>query len=538
MSKTINRRFAFMLIIALLFSLSTTTAFAAQGSMDNFVEKSTYSEGYFSDIGGQWFESSVARGYALGLIDGKGGGIFDPAGSVTLAEAIKLAACLHSIYYTGSADFEQGSPWYQVYVNYCLTKGIISSGYSDYNAAATRAQFASIFASALPSAALSAINTVNDDCIPDVKISDSYGPAVYKLYRAGILTGSDSRGTFNPQSNIQRSEMAAIVTRMADIDLRREITLTEKISNSGLSAQEIFTKCSAAVFYIEIYDINDNPIGSGSGVFTSSDGQAVTNYHVIENAYSAAIMTTDGNTYSVDGVYDYDENTDLARLQIHGSGFSYLPIGDSRSLSTGATVFAIGSPLGLDNTISQGIISNAGRVIDGISYIQTTAPISPGSSGGALINDKGELIGITSAYFADGQNLNLAVPIHRLEELGYQSWKPLSSLHTIVNATYYSGYYPTPDFGAMAGISPYYTENAEDGRFYLYREIDITDVYTALDDYETLLYQCGFSYLTAYVDDDVGVVLIYRNGTYCVSVSLNEIEYNGYSCLMIGLYAV
>ena len=77
----------------------------------------------------------------------------------------------------------------------------------------------------LPSYALEEMNWVEDNVIPDVKLTDSYGEAVYKLYRAGILTGSDAEGTFNPQNPISRTEVAAIVTRMADVTLRQSVTL-------------------------------------------------------------------------------------------------------------------------------------------------------------------------------------------------------------------------------------------------------------------------------------------------------------------------
>jgi hypothetical protein len=93
---------------------------------------------------------------------------------------------------------------------------------------ATRAQFAAILAAALPSDALPAINHVEAGEIPDVVGTESYGAAVYLLYNAGILTGSDEYGTFNPNSNIMRSEVATIVTRMAKTDVRKMFTLSEK----------------------------------------------------------------------------------------------------------------------------------------------------------------------------------------------------------------------------------------------------------------------------------------------------------------------
>ncbi len=449
--KTFRRSLSLILVLALCLSLMSVSVLAATPGMANFTDKKSYTEGHFTDISGKWFEGSVARGYSLGLIDGKGEGIFDYKGNVTLAEAIKLAACMHSIYYSGEANFTQGTPWFQVYVDYCLTKGILSSGYPDYKAAATRAQFAQIFANALPAAALPAINDIADGAIPDVKTGDSFGPAVYKLYRAGILTGSDDKGTFKPSSNIQRSEMATIVTRMADPDLRKELSLGSGQSGSGaLSAEQIAAKCSSAVFYIEICDKYGYAIATGSGVFISSDGKALTNHHVIADAHSASIQTTDGKVYDVSGWYDAEESIDLALIQVEGSGFDYLEIGDVSSLAAGQTVFAIGSPLGLDNTISQGIISNPDRPVDGLRYIQTSAPISHGSSGGALINDRGQLIGITSAMFADGQNLNLAVPISRAAELDG------STLHSfpIYGESSGSGYGANISYESYVSLAP------------------------------------------------------------------------------------
>ena len=484
--KTFKRSIAFVLVVVLCLSIISVSAMAATPGLHNFTDKRVYTEGHFTDIGGKWFEGSVARGYSLGLIDGKGQGLYDYKGNVTLAEAIKLAACLHSIYTTGEANFTQGAPWYQVYVDYCLSKGILTSGYTDYKAAATRAQFAQIFANAMPTAALPVINTVDDNAIPDVKMGDSCAAAVYKLYRAGILTGSDNKGTFNPASNIQRSEMATIVTRMADADLRKEVTLTGG-QDGVLNAEQIYAKCASAVFYIEIYDRYGDAIASGSGVFISPDGKALTNHHVVEDAYSATVKTTDGKFYDVKGWYDAKEAIDLALIQVDGSGFDYLQPGDVSSLAGGQTVFAIGSPLGLDNTISQGLISNPNRVVDGLGYIQISAPISHGSSGGALINDKGQLIGITSAGFEDGQNLNLAVPINRANELDG------STLHSFpISGGNNGGGNPggSGNYGASLifddyilvskGDSDYITITAEpggyEGTYYLQYEIENTSV--------------------------------------------------------------
>ncbi len=207
--------------------------------------------------------------------------------------------------------------------------------------------------------------------------------------------------------------------------------ILEKHKNGAaeLTPEEISSLCSPAVFYIEVYDREDNIIGSGSGFFIDSGGTAVTNYHVIDGAYSAYIMVTGTNEiYEVDGVYDYNETEDWAILKIDGTDFPYLNIGGGETIASGAPVYAIGSPLGLDNSFSQGNISNTKRVLNNVPYIQITAPISHGSSGGALINKYGEVIGITSAGFEEGQNLNLALPISLISRYSNSEIMKLSSI--------------------------------------------------------------------------------------------------------------
>ncbi len=104
------------------------------------------------------------------------------------------------------------------------------------------------------------------------------------------------------------------------------------------------------MFFIVVYDASGKAFASGSGFFISSSGLAVTNFHVINGAASAKIMTTDYEVYNVAGIYDFREDYDLALLQINGSDFPYLEIGNSSTAKTGATVYTIGSPIGLDNT--------------------------------------------------------------------------------------------------------------------------------------------------------------------------------------------
>ena len=195
----------------------------------HFPKMTVYFQGQFSDVpANQWFTNNVANAFSFGLMKGNSATTFDPYGDVTVAEAIAMAARIHSIYTTGTENFTQGTPWYQCYLDYAYKNKIISYAYynCDVKHKATRAQFAEIFAAALPDEALSIKNSVSDNAVPDVKMKDSYSAPVYKLYRAGILAGGDAKGTFSPGTFITRAECATIVARMADSDNRVSFSLT------------------------------------------------------------------------------------------------------------------------------------------------------------------------------------------------------------------------------------------------------------------------------------------------------------------------
>ena len=220
------KRRVLSLLLAGVMAASALPGIASAAGLSNFQKSNTYTPGQFADVpAGSWYAAGVQSAYELGLMTGTGANAFDPSGDLTLAETVVLAARLHSIYTGDGASFTGGAAWYQPYVDYAIQNGVIPSGaYSDYSATATRAQFASILAAALPSEALPAINTVT--VLPDVDANATYAAAALKLYNAGILTGSDAAGTFNPESSIQRSEVATIVTRMADQSQRKTFTLS------------------------------------------------------------------------------------------------------------------------------------------------------------------------------------------------------------------------------------------------------------------------------------------------------------------------
>lgn len=209
-------------------------------------------------------------------------------------------------------------------------------------------------------------------------------------------------------------------TRTVEITTDEPGTTTKTV----LTASEISEKVSPSVFYIEVYDQRENTLGSGSGFFISASGVAVTNYHVIEGSYSALIQTTDGEIFDVTDVIAYDKDLDVAIIRIGKtswsdktvSGFPSAQLADSDNVKAGQTVYALGSPRRLQNTISNGIISNPRRTDEDGTFIQITAPISPGSSGGALVNEYGEVLGITTSYLEESQNINFAIPINVIKQ--------------------------------------------------------------------------------------------------------------------------
>ena len=202
--------------------------FAAKEGFDNFQKTRSYTPGQFSDVAlDGWYTPYVAQVYELGLMQGNGVGGFCPGGNVTLAETAALAARLHSLYFRGSAEFRQGEPWYQVYLDYCRKNGILNTDFADYDQPATRRQFAAILAAAFPANALPEMNLIADGEIPDVAPGAENAAEIYRLYRAGILTGNDKQGTFLPDTGIRRSEVAAVIIRMALPAERKSVSLSK-----------------------------------------------------------------------------------------------------------------------------------------------------------------------------------------------------------------------------------------------------------------------------------------------------------------------
>jgi S1-C subfamily serine protease len=174
-----------------------------------------------------------------------------------------------------------------------------------------------------------------------------------------------------------------------------------------LSTGEIFAQASPSVVLIEVFDDEGHKRAFGSGFLVSSGGSVVTNYHVIRGAYSALVHFQDGASAPVLGVVGYDPSGDVAVVAVASTnGRPPLKIGNPSLLSVGDKVVAIGSPEGLQNTTSEGIVTALRGPV-----IQMSTPISHGSSGGPVLSAHGDVVGIAVATVAAGENLNFAVPI-------------------------------------------------------------------------------------------------------------------------------
>jgi serine protease Do len=169
------------------------------------------------------------------------------------------------------------------------------------------------------------------------------------------------------------------------------------------------------------------PGGLGSGVILSRDGYAITNAHVVQGETNLRATVwfaqADGTLKRTDiddvELVAINNHIDLALIKIKhpdGKDFLFAPVQDAEKLEIGQNVFAIGNPLGLERTLTQGVISTTQRSFDGLTYIQTDTPINPGNSGGPLFNTKGEVIGITNMGIRGGEALGFAIPARYVKD--------------------------------------------------------------------------------------------------------------------------
>jgi S1-C subfamily serine protease len=209
---------------------------------------------------------------------------------------------------------------------------------------------------------------------------------------------------------------AAVATAAASLPDGSKPAAVKEAPPVKLSAGEISTKYSDAVVVLENYNDQGQKASQGSGFICSPDGTVLTDYHVIRGASRMTARMHDQSVHDVEYISGFDMQHDLAALKIEGTDLPSVRLGNSLAVKTGDHVVALGAPLGLDSTLSDGIIS-AIRDAGSFRLFQTSAPISHGSSGGPIFDDYGNVIALAVALMEAGENLNFAVPIDSAKPL-------------------------------------------------------------------------------------------------------------------------
>lgn len=234
------------------------------------------------------------------------------------------------------------------------------------------------------------------------------------LYKCSTLYSDNvTIPDFSPTPNIGHPSLPSI----PDTISRSKVSITEKPNQNVAKAEEFsyeqLASLSNSVVMIKVYDNENNILCSGSGVVIHSKGYILTNLHVVEGGhYYSVLYENEMEEYVTDNFIKYHQLYDLAIIKVD-KNCSPLTVKTDGNLVRGQKIVAIGSPLGLFNSVSDGIVSGF-RDINSIPMIQFTAPISNGSSGGALLDMYGRLVGLITAGIDKGQNLNLAVPSQKI----------------------------------------------------------------------------------------------------------------------------
>jgi S1-C subfamily serine protease len=203
------------------------------------------------------------------------------------------------------------------------------------------------------------------------------------------------------------------------------VILAQAAAASAQDWVKVAKLVSPAVVKVVACDEQGRTLGFGSGFVIRADGLVATNYHVVQKAPCAKVYTSNGAAYEVEGVVAFDTKKDFVILKVAGARLTAAPLGNSDLVRVGEAVAAIGHPQGSDGTVSNGIIS--GIRDDGeVVWLQTTAAISPGSSGGPLINRRAEVIGMIT-FFGASENWKWRMPKTSAPWAWHTGWQSMRS---------------------------------------------------------------------------------------------------------------
>ena len=196
------------------------------------------------------------------------------------------------------------------------------------------------------------------------------------------------------------------------------IVVTSSVTVSAANLTELVKSIQPAVATVVAYDVNNNVANIGTGFFVNKYGHLITNHHVLIGKFGAEIRTADGSTYRIRTIVAENQETDLIKVSVDipPEKIRWLTVSDEVP-PVAEQVVVVGSPMGLEQSVSDGIVSSV-REIPGLgTFFQMSAPISPGSSGSPVVNMKGKVVGVASFQFLQGQNLNFAVSSKSIRNL-------------------------------------------------------------------------------------------------------------------------
>lgn len=236
-------------------------------------------------------------------------------------------------------------------------------------------------------------------------------------------------GTAYVSVTLKKSNASSVNSKSIGNDNQDKEELILKVhvkDKSEMTPDEIYQNSKEAMVEITTFDsINTQGLGSG---FFISENEILTNYHVIQEANKLSVRDYTGKEYTVTHIVDYDTVYDLAILQVKEKSDHALIL-NTNKVNTGETVYALGSPLKLTGTLSEGMVSMAYRQYENITYHQSTAYISKSSGGGPLLNHFGEVIGVNTLMIIGCQNIYLAVDIQYISFLDRKNPKPIKALY-------------------------------------------------------------------------------------------------------------
>ena len=385
-------------------------------------------------------EEAIEALETLGLVKGTGRG-FEPERGATRAEALVLLLRLlgreNSAKSGWTCPYTDGG-WAASYIGYAAANALVK-GVSETQ-----------FGSSDPVSAWDYLTMVLRALgYSEGEDSDfTWAQSIAFSDRIGL-----THGEYSADSAFLREDMALISYTALTLRLKgSERTLAERLYQDGVlsaaalkatrlagsvktdekryTAAEIHQRGASAIVRMDMYEsgeaLRKNDSGSyGSGFFVTGDGVAAMSYHELDGYSYARATTLDGHVYDVTGVLYYDVARDIALVRVSRTDtkgvtvrfFPYLDIGDSDALCAGDTVYTLSNALGMIDNVSVGIVSNCLRTVDDPDYpcLQVTAPFSHGSSGGALLNEFGEAVGVLFGSFTEGQSMNLVIPINCIQ---------------------------------------------------------------------------------------------------------------------------